>query len=112
MLSASHPMSLLIAVSTCGPYSWGVYSQVRDAMKRRALLARVAAFAVGLCGLARAADQTVKGGAAAEAPKFVRLKRTEDKRPAAMQTAVVSYQSPKHPGVEVDLVGAVHIGDK
>jgi hypothetical protein len=29
-----------------------------------------------------------------------------------MQTAVVSYQSPKQPGVEVSLVGAVHIGDK
>jgi hypothetical protein len=78
-------------------------------MKRRGLLAWVAIVAVGLCGLSRAADEA---GKAVEAPKFVRLKRTEDNRPAAMQTAVVSYQSPKRPGVEVGLVGAVHIGDK
>src|SRR5262245_57104419 len=89
-----------------------MHSQVRDAMKRRTLLAGVAIVAIGICGRPQAADEAAKGGAAADAPKFVRVKRTEDKRPAAMQTAVVRYQSPKRPGVEVDLVGAVHIGDK
>jgi hypothetical protein len=81
-------------------------------MKRRALLAWVAILAVGLCGLSRGADEAAKTGAAGEESKFVRLKRTEDKRPGAMETAVVRYQSPKRPGVEVSLVGAVHVGDK
>jgi hypothetical protein len=86
-------------------------------MKRIFLLAYIAIVAVGLSGLTRAADEgakTVAAGAinSAEESKFIRLKRTDESLPAAMQTAVVSYQSAKRPDVEVALVGAVHVGDK
>jgi hypothetical protein len=82
-----------------------------DAMKRRPLLAWVAIVVLALSGLARA-DESVKTGGTGEESKFIRLKRTEDKKPAAMETAVVRYRSAKQPGVEVSLVGAVHVGDK
>jgi len=86
-------------------------------MKRIVLLAYVAIVAIGLSGLTWAADEGAKKVAAgatnsAEESKFIRLQRTDESVPAAMQTAVVSYQSAKRPGVEVALVGAVHVGDK
>jgi hypothetical protein len=83
-----------------------------DTMKRIALLAWSVIITVCLGGLVRAADEAAKAGAAAEETKFIRLKRSNDNRPSAMETAVVRYQSSKQPGVEVDLVGAVHVGDK
>lgn len=49
---------------------------------------------------------------AGEAPKFVRLRRDESKRAVAMETAVVRYSAASRPGVAVDLIGAVHVGDK
>jgi hypothetical protein len=49
---------------------------------------------------------------AAEEPKFIRLKRDDERRPLAMETAVVHYKAESRPGVQVDLVGAVHVGDK
>src|SRR5262245_55471966 len=45
-------------------------------------------------------------------PKFIRIRRNDKGKPLAMETAVVRYVSPDRPGVEVDLVGAIHIGDK
>lgn len=48
----------------------------------------------------------------AEEPKFIRLQRDDERRPLAMETAVVRYASPDRPGVAVDLVGAVHVGDR
>ncbi len=89
--------------------------QAEDAMKRvfikpQSLFAWVAILTAGLCGLARGGDEAVK--AAPEESKFIRLKRNEDKRPLAMETAAVRYRSEKQPGVEVALVGAVHVGDK
>src|SRR6188472_1942551 len=59
---------------------------------------------------APAADQTVAG--TPEEPKFIRLKRDANDRPAAMQTAVVTYTSKTRPGVSIDLIGAVHIADR
>lgn len=47
-----------------------------------------------------------------EEPKFIRLKRDANDRPAAMQTAVVTYTSKTRPGVSIDLIGAVHIADR
>lgn len=47
-----------------------------------------------------------------DGPRFIRLRRDDQDRPLAMETAVVSYSGPKYPGVVVDLVGAVHVGDK
>lgn len=61
-----------------------------------------------------ASDQTpaAANGAAKDEPRFVRLTRDGDRRPLTMETAVVRYTSPARPGVEVDLVGAVHVGDE
>lgn len=54
----------------------------------------------------------------AEAPRrekkptvFVRVERDEKGEPLALQTATVTYRNPDNPGVEVDLVGVVHIGE-
>ena len=81
-------------------------------MKRTSLLAWTVIVSLCLIGLARGADEATKAGAAADETKFIRLKRTDDNRPSAMETAVVRYQSSTRPGVEVYLVGAVHVGDK
>jgi hypothetical protein len=46
--------------------------------------------------------------------EWVRLKKDDRGRPLAMQVAIVRYRSTPRPGnpvVEVDLVGAVHVGD-
>ena len=45
----------------------------------------------------------------AEGNRFLRLK-LDNKKPQALQTAVITYRDPD--GVEVDLVGAVHIGER
>jgi hypothetical protein len=85
-------------------------------MKRLLLSALLLAVFAQLAALAKAqekaADKPKDGEAAAEEPKFVRLKRDENRRPLAMETAVVRYTSAQRPGVEIDLVGAVHVGDK
>lgn len=57
-------------------------------------------------------DKGDKEQPAEETHKFIRLRRDEQKRPLAMETAVVRYVNPAHPGVAVDLIGAVHIADK
>src|SRR5205809_640477 len=84
---------------------------IEDVMQRVNLLALLFVGVGLLAGLARAADP-VPPRAAAEEPKFIRLRKTDDNRPAAMETAVVHYKAAGRPGVELDLVGAVHIGDK
>jgi hypothetical protein len=85
-------------------------------MKRLLLSALLLAVLAPLAALARAQEKAAAGKKASEAPaeeaKFVRLKRDESKRPLAMETAVMRYTSPERPGVEIDLVGAVHVGDK
>ena len=40
------------------------------------------------------------------------MRRDDKGKPLAMETAVVRYVSADRPGVAVDLVGAVHVGDK
>jgi hypothetical protein len=52
--------------------------------------------------------------AAEPAHKFIRVVRDDAKRPLSMQTAVVSFIGAHgtRPGVMVDLIGAVHVGDK
>jgi hypothetical protein len=94
-------------------------------MKTRYLLAGSVAVALACSWtLLRAQDQPTSpeakpaaGGAqpepqAKESPKFIRLRRDDSKRPQAMETAVVRYASDSRPGVVVDLIGAVHVGDK
>jgi hypothetical protein len=55
-----------------------------------------------------------KDKAAADEPKFIRIRRNDKGQPVAMETAVVHYigADGKRPGVSVDLVGAIHIADK
>ncbi len=50
----------------------------------------------------------------AEKPKFVRVTKDDKKKPLALQTAVVKYKSDskESEGVEVTLIGAVHIAEK
>jgi hypothetical protein len=61
--------------------------------------------------VAKAAPES-PANAEPEEAKFIRLRRDDQKQPIAMETAVVRYTSPDRPGVAVDLVGAVHVGDK
>ena len=51
---------------------------------------------------------------AVAAEKFIRVRRDEKGDPLVMETAVVSFVSADgaQPGLQVDLVGAVHVGDK
>ena len=45
--------------------------------------------------------------------RFLRIERDQREEPTALQTSVVRYSKPGEPeGVSVDLIGAVHIGDK
>lgn len=55
-----------------------------------------------------------KESAKKEKLKFVRVTKDEDKKPLALQTAVVTYKSDskENEGVEVTLIGAVHIAEK
>jgi hypothetical protein len=47
-------------------------------------------------------------------PRFIRVRRGDKQQPLAMETSVVHYVpvGDDRPGVTVDLIGAVHIGDK
>lgn len=77
--------------------------------------------ASGLAGLLRAAEPLppLNPPANAQAEKtepsrFVRLERNDRSQPLALQTAITSFQGnrPDQAGLTVDLIGAVHIGDK
>jgi hypothetical protein len=83
-------------------------------------------FLLPLCGLFSMvmpllADDPSKANADAKAVaateqeelKFVRVVK-KNKQPQALQTAVVTYKSelPEYAGIEIALIGAIHIGDK
>jgi hypothetical protein len=61
------------------------------------------------------AADTAEGDAKKDENKqvYIRVIRDDRKRPITMETAIVSYVSAgeKNKGVQVDLVGAVHVGD-
>src|SRR5215212_4290009 len=61
-----------------------------------------------------AAEKPAGADAAAEKPRFLRLTRDEKKTPQALETAIVTYVpvDPAKGDITVELVGAVHIGDK
>ena len=63
----------------------------------------------GSLGLAEVAPKS--GPVKAEAPQFMRYVENAG-RPQALEVAVVHYESPSVAGAEVDLVGAVHIGEQ
>ena len=44
--------------------------------------------------------------------QFIRLKRDAKEQPVALETATVRYAAPGEGGVVVDLVAAVHVGDR
>ncbi len=46
------------------------------------------------------------------ATAFLRLSRTESNQPKSLDTAVTSYRANSPDGVSVDLIGAVHIGER
>lgn len=59
-------------------------------------------------------DSTKPEAAAESDTKFIRVKHSDDQQPLAMETAIVSYaaEGGQRKGVIVDLVAAVHVGDK
>lgn len=61
-----------------------------------------------------AEDKSAEDKSAEEKPRFLRLTRDEKKKPLALETAIVTYVpvDPAQGEVTVELVGAVHIGDK
>jgi hypothetical protein len=108
-----------IAVTNCAAYSFGESHDNEDAMKRLLSLTLYFAVLSWLAPLAAAADPPAviaelgkPNAAAADETQFIRVRRDDERRPLAMETAVVHYTAPKRPGVQVDLVGAVHVGDK
>jgi hypothetical protein len=87
-------------------------------MPGRAVLAWLLSLGIGLCGLLRGAEPEPRQPtvdqptARTQSGRFVRLRRDEQQAPLALETAVVRYTSPQRPGLEVDLVAAIHVGDK
>jgi len=87
-------------------------------MKRLLCLLICLALFCWLAPLARSAEPPANSDAKSQAnasddqTQFIRVRRDDDRRPLAMETAVVHYKSAARPGVQVDLVGAVHVGDK
>lgn len=100
-------------------------------MFRPILLALSLPFLVGFFALTLRAEEPVQ--AAAKAPEaaakkeigkqpakeksgdqFMRVRRDDKGRPLAMETSVASYEGADggKPGVTVDLIGAVHVGDR
>jgi len=62
---------------------------------------------------AQQAPATVPKADADKKTKFLRIKRDDKKQPVAMETAIVHYvPASGEKGVELDLIAAVHVGDK
>jgi hypothetical protein len=84
-----------------------------------ARIASLALFALTLAG-GGAAGQEAAAPAAIEELSFLRVARDADDRPVSLDTAIVSYAEPqaaarragRREPIEVDLVGAVHIGSR
>ena len=51
---------------------------------------------------------------AAARPKYIRVERDDQGKALALQTSVVEFRSrdPQKAGLQVDLIGAVHVGEK
>ncbi len=61
-----------------------------------------------------AAAASKDNGAAGSKTTFLRLARDDNDQPVSMETAIVRYkaQSPDKQDITIDLIGAVHIGEK
>ena len=68
----------------------------------------------GSWAIAAAPEPDAKKDVGKDANRYVRLSQGDDKKPLALQTAIVSFTGAgdRHRGVQVDLIGAIHIGDK
>jgi hypothetical protein len=79
-----------------------------------AFLLALLSLAFAPCLRAQSPPATKKPAVQKSAPtQFIRLQRDEKKQPVALETAIVRYGPAKGEGdLTVDLVGAVHIGDK
>jgi hypothetical protein len=73
-------------------------------------------FLAYLCGLPSvwAAEESGEPRAGKDKTNFVRVRRSDEGEPIALEVAVVRYETPegKAPKLAVDLIGAVHIGEK
>ncbi len=61
------------------------------------------------------AEPAAEKGAGADATnRYLRIERDADDNPLALQTAIVRFESksPERQGVAVDLIGAVHVGER
>jgi hypothetical protein len=51
-----------------------------------------------------------------DGPKYIRVTRNDKEKPVALQTNIVHFtkpaENPKDPPIRIDLVGAVHVGEK
>jgi hypothetical protein len=89
-------------------------------MLGRPSLPLVSSIVVGLLLAARTAraeespaSTSLDTAAKKSASKFIRLEHNVDDEPTAMQTAIVSFAKPgEQEGATVDLIGAVHVGEK
>jgi hypothetical protein len=70
--------------------------------------------AVLWCAGSRAQEPAKEDVKAPEATSFLRVQTDDAGKPLALETAVVRYvpADGKHEGLSVDLIGAVHVGDK
>ena len=79
----------------------------------RPMVAAVLATVI-LCQLAGGVELHARLAAAGEGDgRFLRVRRDGQGQPQALETAIVSYvpSDDSRPGLVVDLIGAVHIGD-
>ena len=78
----------------------------------RSLLATILVVLLACC-TALVAQAEEKPADAKSAPKFLRVQRDDDGEPKTLQTSIVRYVPAGGEGdLTVDLIGAVHVGDK
>lgn len=82
-------------------------------LKRIGLLALSLVIAAGYAAV-RAAEPPAKAAdKSGEGSSFIRVRKADDGRPLALETAIVTYApADGEEGPEVDLIGAIHVGDK
>lgn len=85
-------------------------------VSRLALAALISLFC-GMTGIAQekqAVSENEVGQRKSASERFLRIRKDEKGRPVAMETSIVRYQMQNEDGetITVDLIGAVHVGEK
>jgi hypothetical protein len=82
-------------------------------MKRRTFV-RIAGLVYLIAQAASSPALADEAAAADSRPKYIRLERDDAGEPVALKTSVVNFVAtdPNSAGLKVDLVGAVHVGEK